>query len=59
VHLCLTVGLPEGVAHIAGGHSGEGELIQRSLEATIVHHADYAFWHVLAAGGLMEAGKPE
>ncbi len=58
VHLCLTVGLPEGVAHIAGGHSGEGELIRRSLEGTIVHHADYAFWRVLTAGGLMGEGKP-
>jgi putative nucleotidyltransferase with HDIG domain len=54
VHLCLTVGLPEAVAHIAGGHSGEGELIVRSLENTIVHHADYAFWGILKAGGLLD-----
>jgi putative nucleotidyltransferase with HDIG domain len=54
VHICLTVGLPEEVAHIAGGHSGEGELITRSLENTIVHHADYAFWRILDAGGLLE-----
>jgi putative nucleotidyltransferase with HDIG domain len=56
VHICLTVGLPEEVAHIAGGHSGEGELITRSLENTIVHHADYAFWRILDAGGLLENG---
>lgn len=59
VHVCLTVGLPEEVAHIAGCHSGEGNLVVRSLEATIVHHADYTFWHVLAAGGIMDDGKAE
>ena len=42
VHVCLSVGLPEAVAHIAGGHSGEGELVVRSLENTIVNAADYA-----------------
>ena len=51
--------MPEEVAHIAGGHSGEGELIVRSLENTIVHQADYAFWRVLASGGLMDEGKSE
>lgn len=59
VHVCLSVGLPEEVAHIAGCHSGEGELVTRSLEATIVHHADYTFWNVLGAGGLMDDGKKE
>lgn len=54
VHVCLSVGLPEAVAHIAGGHSGEGELVVRSLENTIVNAADYAFWRVLRAGGLLE-----
>ncbi len=54
VHICLTVGLPEEVAHMAGAHSGEGELVERSLENTIVHHADYAFWRVAEAGGLLE-----
>ena len=53
VHICLTVGLPEAVAHMAGAHSGEGELVERSLENTIVHHADYAFWEAAKAGGLL------
>jgi putative nucleotidyltransferase with HDIG domain len=53
VHLCLTVGLPEEVAHCAAAHSGEGELLVRSLENTIVHHADYAFWGIARAGGLL------
>jgi putative nucleotidyltransferase with HDIG domain len=57
VHVCLTVGLQEEVAHCAGAHSGEGELIQRSLENTIIHHADYTFWRVLQAGGLMDDGQ--
>jgi putative nucleotidyltransferase with HDIG domain len=55
-HICLTAGLPEEVAHIATAHSGEGELLERSLENTIVHFADHAFWHVLVAGNLI---KPE
>ena len=54
IHICLSVGLPEAVAHIAGGHSGEGELLVRSLENTIVNHADHAFWRILDAGGLLE-----
>jgi putative nucleotidyltransferase with HDIG domain len=32
VHICLTVGLPEEVAHCAAAHSDEGELLVRSLE---------------------------
>ena len=46
-HVCLTLELPEEVCHAAGCHSGEGELVQRSLHVTIVHHADYAFWATL------------
>ena len=55
-HICLTVGLPEAVAHIAMAHSGEGELLVRSLECMIVHQADYTFWNTLLAGGQL---KPE
>jgi putative nucleotidyltransferase with HDIG domain len=53
VHVCLTVGLPEAVAHCAAAHSGEGELVVRSLENTIVHHADYAFWAICRAANLL------
>lgn len=56
VHICLTVGLPEAVAHIAGAHSGEGELLLRSLEGTIVHLADIGYWTMALAGGLV---RPE
>jgi len=55
-HICLTVGLPEEIAHIAMAHSGEGELLVRSLECMIVHQADYTFWNTLLAGNLL---KPE
>lgn len=54
-HVCLTVGLPEEVCHAAGCHSGEGELVQRSLHVTIVHHADYAFWASLSAADQLES----
>ncbi len=54
VHVCLTVGLPEEVCHAAGCHSGEGELVQRSLHVSIVHQADVVFWHTLTDGGAME-----
>src|SRR5690606_33567410 len=48
--ICFTVGLPEEVAHIAMAHSGEGELLVRSLECMIVHRADYTFWNTLLVG---------
>jgi len=51
IHICLTMGLPEPVAHMAAAHSGEGELLVRSLENTILHWADYTFWRVVEAGG--------
>jgi putative nucleotidyltransferase with HDIG domain len=53
-HICLTVGLPEEIAHIATAHSGEGELLVRSLENTIVNYADHAFWHVLVSGNMID-----
>ena len=49
IHICLTMGLPEEVAHCAAAHSGEGELLVRSLENTILHWADYTFWRVVEA----------
>jgi putative nucleotidyltransferase with HDIG domain len=56
LHLCFLAGLPEEVAHIAGAHSGEGELLVRSLECTIVHLADIGYWTMALAGGLI---RPE
>jgi putative nucleotidyltransferase with HDIG domain len=54
-HVCLTIGLPEEVCHAAGCHSGEGELVQRSLHVTIIHHADHAWWLTLAAADQLQA----
>jgi putative nucleotidyltransferase with HDIG domain len=60
-HICLAAGLPEEVAHIAAAHSGEGELLVRSLENTIVHFADIGYWSIMLAGGVIDpntiAGK--
>jgi putative nucleotidyltransferase with HDIG domain len=53
VHVALTTGLPEAVAHAAGAHSGEGERVVRSLENTIVHFADHAFWEILTRAGAL------
>ena len=53
VHVALSAGLPEEIAHIAGAHSREGEHVKRSLVGLIVHHADMAFWRILADAGLL------
>lgn len=55
VHVALTVGLPEAVAHTAGAHSAEGDLIDRSLENTLVHFADKAYWAALDRAGRLES----
>ena len=54
-HVCLSVGLPEEIAHIALGHSLEGQHIGLSTECYIVRHADHTWWHVAGALGLLEA----
>ncbi len=53
-HIAISAGLPEAVCHAAAAHSGEGELVLRSLENTIVHHADHAYWRILASAGKLE-----
>ena len=50
----MSAGLPESIAHIAGAHSMEGEFVKRSLVGEIVHHADMAFWRILANAGLLD-----
>ena len=44
-HICIAVGLPEEIAHIALGHSSEG-VDARSLECLIVHRADHMWWSI-------------
>jgi putative nucleotidyltransferase with HDIG domain len=41
VALALSCGVPDEVCHIIAAHAGEGELVRRSTEAIIVHHADF------------------
>ncbi len=53
-HIAISAGLPEAVCHAASAHSGEGELVVRSLENTIVHHADHAYWQILGIAGKLE-----
>jgi len=53
MHVCLTVGLPEEVAHIAVGHSFEGLYMGVSAECTIVRQADHAWWHLAGCLGLI------
>ncbi|MDO9548948.1 MAG: HDIG domain-containing protein [Candidatus Marinimicrobia bacterium] len=41
VSLAEQCGVPAEVCHIIAAHAGEGDLIKRSAEAYIVHHADF------------------
>ena len=39
--LALECGVPDAVCHIIAAHAGEGDLVKRTTEAFIVHHADF------------------
>jgi putative nucleotidyltransferase with HDIG domain len=41
VSLAEECGVPAAVCHIIAAHAGEGDLIKRTTEAYIVHHADF------------------
>lgn len=41
VALALECGVPDAVCHIIAAHAAEGDLVQRTTEAHIVHHADF------------------
>jgi putative nucleotidyltransferase with HDIG domain len=41
VALAMECGVPDAVCHIIAAHAAEGDLVKRSVEATIVHHADF------------------
>ena len=41
VHLAMACGIPDEVSHIVATHAAEGNLVKRSTEAFIVHHADF------------------
>ena len=41
VTLAMECGVPDAVCHIIAAHAAEGDLVKRTTEATIVHHADF------------------
>ena len=41
VHVALACGVPDAGCHIIATHAAEGNLVKRSTEAFIVHHADF------------------
>jgi putative nucleotidyltransferase with HDIG domain len=41
VALAMECGVPDAVCHVIAAHAAEGDLVKRSTEATIVHHADF------------------
>jgi hypothetical protein len=41
VALALECGVPAGVCHVIASHAAEGELVKRTPEAWVVHHADF------------------
>lgn len=41
VSLAESCGLPPEVCHIIAAHAGEGDMVKRTTEAFIVHHADF------------------
>lgn len=41
VGLAMASGVPDKVCHIIAAHAGEGDMVKRTPEAYIVHHADF------------------
>ena len=41
VALAMEAGVPENVCHIIAAHAGEGDMVKRTAEAYVVHHADF------------------
>ena len=41
VALAMECGIPDAVCHVIAAHAAEGDLVKRSTEAFIVHHADF------------------
>jgi hypothetical protein len=47
VALAAQQGIPPEVLHMIASHAKEGDFIQRSKEAIIIHHADYTNYETL------------
>jgi putative nucleotidyltransferase with HDIG domain len=50
VALAMECGVPERVCHLIATHSEEGDLTKRSVEAILVHHADFMTYLPFKAG---------
>ncbi len=50
VALAQECGVPDAVCHVIAAHAGEGDLIRRSPEAYVVHHADFMTYEPLVKG---------
>ena len=48
VSLCMEAGVPDAVSHVVATHAAEGNLVARSVEAWIVHHADFMSYEPVA-----------
>ncbi|MGH9536350.1 MAG: HDIG domain-containing metalloprotein [Terriglobales bacterium] len=59
VALALECGVPDAVCHIIAAHAAEGDLVKRSTEAYIVHHADFmAYLPFKNPKNIVTASKP-
>jgi putative nucleotidyltransferase with HDIG domain len=57
VSLAMECGVPDEVCHIIAAHAAEGDLVKRTTEAFIVHHADFmAFLPFKNAKNLRSSG---
>lgn len=50
VALAQECGVPDAVCHVVAAHAGEGDMIKRSAEAYVVHHADFMTYEPLVKG---------
>jgi putative nucleotidyltransferase with HDIG domain len=41
VGIAMEAGVPPEVCHIIAAHAGEGDMVRRTTEAYVVHHADF------------------
>jgi len=41
VAIALECGIPDSICHTIAAHAGEGDMVTRTVEATILHHADF------------------
>ena len=50
VGLAQECGVPDAVCHVIATHAGEGNMVKRTAEAYVVHHADFMTYEPLVKG---------